>query len=65
MRLSVLALGFAENYFDDKIAAIITAQTFVFTRSKRLLLCPAVSSGAHTDYGTVTILEAGRHRGGL
>ena len=66
MRLSALALGLPENYFDDKIDRHISRLNVrLYPEQKTKPLPGQLRAGAHTDYGTVTILKPGDTIGGL
>lgn len=66
MRLSALALGLPEDYFDDKIDRHISRLNVrLYPEQKTKPLPGQLRAGAHTDYGTVTILKPGDTIGGL
>lgn len=66
MRLSALALDLPENYFDDKIDRHISRlNSRLYPEQKVAPLSGQLRAGAHTDYGTVTILKPGDTVGGL
>jgi isopenicillin N synthase-like dioxygenase len=66
MRLSALALDLPETYFDDKIDRHISRLSFkLYPPQKEKPLPGQLRAGAHTDYGTVTILRPGDSVGGL
>ena len=66
MRLSALALGLPEAYFDDKIDRHISRLNIRLYPEQRTAPLPGqLRAGAHTDYGTVTILKPGDNVGGL
>ena len=66
MRLSALALGLSENYFDEKIDRHISRLNVrLYPEQKTKPLPGQLRAGAHTDYGTVTILKPGDATGGL
>lgn len=66
MRLSALALDLPEGYFDDKIDRHISRLSFKFYPEQKVKPLPGqLRAGAHTDYGTVTILRPGDSVGGL
>ena len=66
MRLSALALGLPEGYFDDKIDRHISRLNVrLYPEQKTAPLPGQLRAGAHTDYGTVTILKPGDSVGGL
>ena len=66
MRLSALALGLPELYFDDKIDRHISRLNVRLYPEQRVAPLPGqLRAGAHTDYGTVTILKPGDIIGGL
>ena len=66
MRLAALALGVEERFFDDKVARSIG--TMRLNYYPRQLQPPApgqLRAGAHTDYGSITILNGEDVPGGL
>jgi isopenicillin N synthase-like dioxygenase len=66
MRLSALALGLPEAYFDDKIDRHISRLNVRLYPEQTVAPLPdQLRAGAHTDYGTVTILKPGDTIGGL
>jgi len=66
MRLSALALGLSENHFDDKIDRHISRLNVRLYPEQKIKPLPGqLRAGAHTDYGTVTILKPGDATGGL
>jgi isopenicillin N synthase-like dioxygenase len=66
MRLSALALGLPETYFDDKVDRHISRLNVRLYPEQRVAPLPGqLRAGAHTDYGTVTILKPGDTIGGL
>jgi isopenicillin N synthase-like dioxygenase len=66
LRLSALALRLPERFFDDKIAQHIGRLTLrLYPEQKVAPLSGQLRAGAHTDYGTVTILRPGDSIGGL
>jgi isopenicillin N synthase-like dioxygenase len=66
MRLSALALDLPEAYFDDKIDRHISRLNVrLYPEQKTAPLPGQLRAGAHTDYGTVTILKPGDTVGGL
>jgi isopenicillin N synthase-like dioxygenase len=66
MRMSALALGLPESYFDDKIDRHISRLNIrLYPEQKTAPLPGQLRAGAHTDYGTVTILKPGDSVGGL
>jgi isopenicillin N synthase-like dioxygenase len=66
MRLSALALGLPETYFDGKIDRHISRLNIrLYPEQKNAPLPGQLRAGAHTDYGTVTILKPGDTVGGL
>jgi len=66
MRLSAIALDLPENYFDDKIDRHISRLNVrLYPEQKAAPLPGQLRAGAHTDYGTVTILKPGDTVGGL
>src|SRR5262249_56074524 len=65
-RLSALALGLPETYFDDKIDRHISRLNVrLYPEQKAAPLPGQLRAAAHTDYGTVTILKPGDTVGGL
>jgi len=66
MRLSALALDLPETYFDDKIDRHISRLNVRLYPEQKVAPLPGqLRAGAHTDYGTVTILRPGDTVGGL
>jgi isopenicillin N synthase-like dioxygenase len=66
MRLSALALGLPETYFDDKIDRHISRLNIRLYPQQKIAPLPGqLRAAAHTDYGTVTILKPGDTVGGL
>ena len=66
LRLSALALGLPERFFDPKIARHIGRLTLRLYPEQKVKPSPGqLRAGAHTDYGTVTILRPGDAIGGL
>jgi isopenicillin N synthase-like dioxygenase len=63
-RISALALGLPEHYFDDKIDRHITAARINFyPRQENPPAEGQLRAGAHTDYGMLTILSGEPARG--
>ncbi len=66
LRLSALALDLPEKFFDDKVDRQIGRLTLrLYPEQKGKPLPGQLRAGAHTDYGTVTILRPGNSIGGL
>jgi isopenicillin N synthase-like dioxygenase len=66
MRLSALALDLPETYFDGKIDRHISRLNVRLYPEQKVAPLPGqLRAGAHTDYGTVTILKPGDTVGGL
>jgi isopenicillin N synthase-like dioxygenase len=66
MRISALALDLPETYFDAKISRHVSRLNLrMYPQQKQQPLPGQVRAGAHTDYGTVTILRPGDTAGGL
>ena len=66
MRLSALALNLPERYFDDKVDRHISRLNVRLYPEQKVAPLPGqLRAGAHTDYGTVTILKPGDTVGGL
>lgn len=66
LRLSALALDLPETYFDKKIDRHIGRLSFkLYPKQIEKPLPGQLRAGAHTDYGTVTILRPGDSVGGL
>jgi isopenicillin N synthase-like dioxygenase len=66
LRLSALAMNLPETYFDDKIDRHISRLTLRLYPKQTVKPLPGqLRAGAHTDYGTVTILRPGDSIGGL
>jgi isopenicillin N synthase-like dioxygenase len=66
LRLTALALDRDEHFFDDKIDKHISAMRLNFYPEQRSAPEPGqLRAGAHTDYGTFTILNGENVPGGL
>jgi isopenicillin N synthase-like dioxygenase len=66
LRMSALALRLPEQFFDDKIDRHIGRLTLRLYPEQKVAPLPGqLRAGAHTDYGTVTILRPGETIGGL
>ncbi len=66
MRLSALALDLPETYFDGNIDRHISRLNVRLYPEQTVAPLPGqLRAGAHTDYGTVTILRPGDSIGGL
>lgn len=66
MRLAAVALGIEERFFDDKVARSIgTMRLNYYPRQLRPPLAGQLRAGAHTDYGSITILNGEDVPGGL
>ncbi len=66
MRLAALGLGVDEHFFDDKIDRHITAMRLNFYPAQTAApVSGQLRAGAHTDYGTFTILNGDNAPGGL
>jgi isopenicillin N synthase-like dioxygenase len=66
LRLAALALNVEEHFFDDKIDRHITAMRLNFYPAQSGRPKPGqLRAGAHTDYGTFTILNGENVPGGL
>ena len=66
LRLSALSLALPEHYFDDKVDRHIGRLMLrLYPEQKTRPLPGQLRAGAHTDYGTVTILRPGNSIGGL
>jgi len=66
LRMSALALRLPEQFFDDKVARHIGRLTLrLYPEQRENPLPGQLRAGAHTDYGTVTILRPGDSVGGL
>jgi isopenicillin N synthase-like dioxygenase len=66
MQLCALALGLDEHYFDPLINAHISALRFLnYPELETPPLHGQLRAGAHTDYGTITILRQEQKLGGL
>ena len=58
MRLTALGLGIEETFFDDKVSRSIgTMRLNYYPRQVHPPLAGQLRAGAHTDYGTLTILR--------
>ncbi len=66
MRLCAVALGISESFFDDKIDRHLSALRALNYPAQVTPPPPGqIRAGAHTDYGTITILLPGQATGGL
>jgi isopenicillin N synthase-like dioxygenase len=66
MRLTALALGVPERFFDDKVdRSIGTMRLNYYPRQEAAPLPGQLRAGAHTDYGGLTILNGEDVPGGL
>jgi isopenicillin N synthase-like dioxygenase len=66
MRLAALALGVEERFFDDKVSRSIgTMRLNYYPRQLAPPLPGQLRAGAHTDYGSITILNGEDVPGGL
>ena len=66
MRIFALALAMPENFFADKIDRHITAMRLNhYAEARRPPLPRQLRAGAHSDYGSLTILLATEAAGGL
>jgi isopenicillin N synthase-like dioxygenase len=66
MRLTAIALGLDELFFDDKIDRHITAMRLNFYPEQSVAPIPGqLRAGDHTDYGMLTILNGENVPGGL
>ena len=66
MHLVALALGVDEHFFDDKVTRSIgTMRLNFYPRQATPPLPGQLRSGAHTDYGSITILNGEAVPGGL
>jgi isopenicillin N synthase-like dioxygenase len=66
MRLTALALGLEENFFDGKIDKHVSAMRLNFYPEQTSAPQPGqLRAGAHTDYGAFTILNGESVPGGL
>jgi isopenicillin N synthase-like dioxygenase len=66
LRLTALAMDLDEHFFDDKIDKHITAMRLNFYPEQKTSPEPGqLRAGAHTDYGTFTILNGENVPGGL
>ncbi len=66
MRLTAIALGQDEFFFDDKIDRHITAMRLNFYPEQSVAPIPGqLRAGDHTDYGMLTILNGENVPGGL
>jgi isopenicillin N synthase-like dioxygenase len=66
LRLSALALDLPEKYFDSRIDRHIGRLSVRLYPEQKVKPLPGqLRAGAHTDYGTVTILRPGDSIGGL
>jgi isopenicillin N synthase-like dioxygenase len=66
MRLAALALGVEERFFDDKVdRSIGTMRLNYYPRQLQPPAPGQLRAGAHTDYGSITILNGEDVPGGL
>jgi isopenicillin N synthase-like dioxygenase len=66
MRLAALALGVDERFFDDKVTRSIgTMRLNYYPRQQEAPAPGQLRAGAHTDYGSLTILNGEDVPGGL
>ena len=66
MRLAALALGLEERFFDDKVSRSIgTMRLNYYPRQHEPPLPGQLRAGAHTDYGSLTVLNGEDVPGGL
>jgi isopenicillin N synthase-like dioxygenase len=66
MRLAALALGVDERFFDDKVGRSIGTMRLNYYPRQREAPAPGqLRAGAHTDYGSITILNGEDVPGGL
>lgn len=66
MRECAVALGMPPGFFDDKIDRHLSALRALNYPPQRVVPAPGqIRAGAHTDYGTLTILLPGPATGGL
>ncbi|WP_211130788.1 isopenicillin N synthase family dioxygenase [Serratia surfactantfaciens] len=66
MRIFALALNLPENFFDNKIDRHISMfRTLCYPHIKEDILPGQFRAGAHTDYGSLTIVKADSVVGGL
>ncbi|WP_067569915.1 isopenicillin N synthase family dioxygenase [Nocardia acidivorans] len=66
MRLFALALGLDEDFFDDKFDRHVSSVTVNYYYPQRVPPLPGqLRRGAHTDWGTLTILHQDTDIGGL
>ena len=66
MRIFAMALGMDEHYFDDKIDRHITNFSMLHYPPQDVAPLPGqLRAGAHTDYGSLTIVKPDGAEGGL
>jgi len=66
MRLAALALGVEERFFDDKVTRSIgTMRLNYYPKQQEPPLPGQLRAGAHTDYGSLTVLNGEDVPGGL
>jgi isopenicillin N synthase-like dioxygenase len=66
MRLFALGLGLPESFFDDKVDRHITNFSIIYYPPLAEAPLPGqLRAGAHTDYGSLTILQRDETPGGL
>ena len=66
MRLFAIALGLSETWFDDKIDHHFSIVSSIYYPAQKVAPLPGqLRAGAHTDYGSLTILAPTAAAGGL
>src|SRR5262245_22437845 len=66
MRLAALALGLEEGFFDDKVTRSVgTMRLNYYPRQQEPPAPGQLRAGAHTDYGSITVLNGEDVPGGL
>jgi isopenicillin N synthase-like dioxygenase len=64
MRIFAVGLGIDKHFFDDKVNHHITNFSVIhYPEQPKALLPGQLRAGAHTDYGSLTILKPGRPAG--
>ena len=66
MRLCALALDLQETFFDDKVDRAVSSMRLVhYPPLDTMPLAGQLRAGAHSDYGSITILQTDDAAGSL